>query len=161
MSVLRNYCLTAARKLNVIAAIAIVLMMSLTCADVILRLFRRPVPGTYEMVSFLGTIVVSFALAHTSAEKGHVAVSLIVRLFPAKVQTIIESMIAVLGMILFGLIAWQSLLYGLSCQRAGEVSLTLQIPFYPVIYGVAFGSAAVCAVLLIDLINAITKLKTS
>lgn len=160
MSVLRNYCLTAARKLNMIAAIAIVIMMSLTCADVILRLFRKPVPGTYEMVSFLGAIVVSFALAHTSVEKGHVAVSLIVRLFPARVQAVIESMIAVLGMILFGLIAWQSLLYGLDCQRVGEVSLTLQIPFYPVIYGVAFGSAAVCFVLLVDLINAITKLKT-
>lgn len=161
MSVFQNYCLMVTRKLNGIAAIAIVLMMSLTCADVILRLFRKPIPGTYEMVSFLGVIVVSFALAHTSAEKGHVAVSLIVRLFPKKVQAVIESLIAVLGIILFSLIAWQSLLYGLNCQRAGEVSLTLQIPFYPVIYGVAFGSAAVCFVLLVDLINAITKLKTS
>ena len=57
-----------------------------------------------------------------------------------------------------GLIAWQSVLYGMDCQRAGEVSLTLQLPFYPVIYGVAIGAGAVCLVLLLDFLNAIEKL---
>lgn len=159
MLFLRNYCLIVARKLNLIAAIAIVAMMSLTCTDVILRMFRRPIPGTYELVSFLGAVAVSFAMAHTSAEKGHVAVSLIVRLLPQKVQAIIESIVSMLGTILFGLISWQSVLYGMDCQRAGEVSLTLQLPFYPIIYGVALSAAAVCVILLVDSINAIAKLK--
>lgn len=158
---LKKYSNWFATKLVWIAALAIVAMMFLTCTDIILRLFRRPIPGTYEIIAFLGAISVSFALAHTSAEKGHVAVSLVVRLLPTKTQGIIEGIIAILGILLFALIAWQSVLYGIDCQRSGEVSLTLQFPFYPIIYGVALGAGAVCVTLLADLANAIAKVKNS
>jgi len=155
----RKNTLLLARRLDMIAAMAIVAMMSLTCADVILRMFRRPIPGSYEIVSLLGAIAVSFAVAHTLAERGHVAVSLIVQLFPKRLQGIIESIISIFGIILFGLIAWQSVLYGMDCQRSGEVSLTLELPFYPVIYGVALCAVVVCLVLLVDLANAVAKVK--
>ena len=151
--------LLLARRLDMIAAMAIVAMMSLTCADVILRMFRKPILGTYEIVSFLGAVAVSFAMAHTTAERGHVAVSLIVQLFPKRLQGIIEGVMSIFGIILFGLIAWQSVLYGIDCQRSGEVSLTLQLPFYPVIYGLAVGAVVVCLVLLADLVEAIGKVK--
>jgi TRAP-type C4-dicarboxylate transport system permease small subunit len=134
-------------------------MMALTCADVFLRLFRMPIPGTYEIVSFMGAIAVSFAIAHTSVEKGHVAVDLLVQLFPKRVQAVIEIAIACFGIILFALIAWQSVVYGLDCQRSGEVSVTLQMPFYPIIYGVALGAAVECLVLFLDFANAISKLR--
>lgn len=146
-----------ARRLGIIAAVAIFSMMALTCADVILRLFRMPIPGTYEIVSFMGAVAVSFAIAHTSVEKGHVAVSLVVQLLPKRAQAVIESILAALGIILFALIAWQSVLYGLDCQSSGEVSLTLQLPFYPIIYGVALGAGVVCLVLLVDFLNAIAS----
>jgi TRAP-type C4-dicarboxylate transport system permease small subunit len=151
--------LLLARKLDMVAAIAVVAMMSLTCADVVLRMFRRPIPGSYEIVSFLGAVAVSFAMAHTSAERGHVYVSLIVQLLSKRLQGIIETIISIFGIILFGLIAWQSVLYGMDCQRSGEVSLTLQVPFYPIIYGVALGAGVVCLVIMVDLVNAIAKLK--
>lgn len=147
--------------LDMLAAAAIVAMMALTCADVVLRFFRKPITGTYEVVAFLGALSVSCAVAHTSAEKGHVAVNLVVRLLPKRVQGLVESVIALLSFLLFALVAWQSVLYGLASQRAGEVSLTLQIPLYPIIYGVAFGTGAVCLVCLVDLFDAILKIPTS
>ena len=153
----KNSSLWLARRLGIIAAVAIFSMMALTCADVILRLFRMPIPGTYEIVSFMGAVAVSFAIAHTSVEKGHVAVSLVVQLLPKRAQAVIESILAALGIILFALIAWQSVLYGLDCQDSGEVSLTLQLPFYPIIYGVALGAGVVCLVLLVDFLNAIAS----
>jgi TRAP-type C4-dicarboxylate transport system permease small subunit len=152
--------LLLARRLDMIAAMAIFVMMSLTCVDVFLRyFFRKPIPGTYEIVALLGAVAVAFAMAHTSVEKGHVAVSLIVQLFPKRLQGIIESIISIFGIILFGLIAWQSVLYGVDCQRSGEVSMTLQMPFYPIIYGVALCAGIVCLVLMVDLANAIVKVK--
>jgi TRAP-type C4-dicarboxylate transport system permease small subunit len=39
-----------------VAGTAIFLMMVLTCADVVLRFLRRPIPGTYELVCFLGSV---------------------------------------------------------------------------------------------------------
>jgi len=43
-----------ANRLYWIAGSAIVAMMLLTCTDVVLRYFRKPIPGTYELVCFLG-----------------------------------------------------------------------------------------------------------
>lgn len=155
----KSSCLWLARKLGIVAAAAIFFMMALTCADVFLRLFRMPIPGTYEIVSFMGAVAVSFAVAHTSVEKGHVAVDLVVQLLPKRTQAVIESIIAGFGIILFALIAWQSFIYALDCQRSGEVSLTLQMPFYPIIYGVAVGAGVVCLVLIVDLVNAVAKMR--
>src|SRR6056300_1366489 len=95
-----------ARKMYWVAGTAIVAMMLLTFADVVLRYFRRPIPGTYELVCFLGAVAVSFAMAHTSIEKGHVSVSFVVTLFPSRLQRLIESMTNCFGLFLFALIAW-------------------------------------------------------
>ncbi|RLB13720.1 MAG: TRAP transporter small permease [Deltaproteobacteria bacterium] len=156
----QKHSLLLARRLDIIAALAIFAMMALTSVDIFLRyFFRKPIPGTYEIVALLGAVAVSFAMAHTLAVKGHVAVSLIVQMFPKRLQGIVESFISIFGIILFALIAWQSILYGVDCQRSGEVSMTLQLPFYPIIYGVALGAAVVCLVLTVDLVNAISKVK--
>jgi len=160
-----------ARILYWVAGIAIVSMMLLTCADVILRLGVtvyhkyhwfflspfKPIPGTYELVCFLGAVAVSFAMAHTSVEKGHVAVSLVVRMFPERIQAIIDSITSSFGFILFALISWRSVLYGNHLRASGEVSLTLQLPFYPFVYGIAFAAAALCLVLFVDLSKNLAK----
>lgn len=160
-----------ARILYWVAGIAIVSMMLLTCADVILRLGVtvyhkyhwfflspfKPIPGTYELVCFLGAAAVSFAMAHTSVEKGHVAVSLVVRMFPERIQAIIDSITSSFGFILFALISWRSVLYGNHLRASGEVSLTLQLPFYPFVYGIAFAAAALCLVLFVDLSKNLAK----
>ena len=139
-------------------------MMLLTCVDVVLRLsvtvyheyhwiffsHFKPIAGTYELISFLGTVSAAFAMAHTSLEKGHVAVSLVVRLLPERVQGLIGSVTDFFGFFFFALIAWRSALYGNHLRASGEVSLTLQLPFYPFVYGIGFASAAVCLVLLTD-----------
>lgn len=156
--VFQHVVFRGAHALDMLAAAAIVTMMVLTCADIVLRFFRRPITGTYEIIAFLGALTVACAVAHTSAEKGHVAVNLVVRLLPQRAQGLVESVVALLSLLLFALIAWQSVLYGLASQRAGEVSLTLQIPLYPIIYGVAFGTGAVCLVCLVDLFDALLKL---
>lgn len=146
-----------ARLLYWIAGTAIITMMILTCGDVVLRFFRRPIPGTYELVCFLGAMAVAFAMAHTTVQKGHVAVSLLVRLFPARIQGLIGSITSTFGFIFFALVAWQSVLYGNDLHASGEVSLTLQLPFYPFVYGIGFSAAAVCLVLLTDLFKNLMK----
>ena len=157
MNIFERIATNLARKLYWVAGTAIVAMMLLTCADVILRYFRRPIPGTYELVCFLGAVAVAFAMAHTSVERGHVAVSIVVRLFPKRIQDLIESITGSFGFALFALIAWQSVIYANDLRAYGEVSLTLQLPFYPFVYGIGFSAAAVCLVLLADLFKSLMK----
>lgn len=159
MTTVKTHIFKIVRWLDMISATAIVAMMALTCADVVLRFFRRPIKGTYELVSFLGALAVAFAVAHTLAQKGHVAVNLLVRLLPKRVQGIIESLIALFSGGLFAVIAWQCWRYGVGSQQVGEVSLTLQLPLYPVIYAIAVGTGAVCLVCLVDLVTAISKVR--
>lgn len=154
-----------------IAGWAIVVMMLLTCADVTLRLAAtfyakygwlilepfRPIPGTYELVCFLGSVAAAFAMAHTSVEEGHVSVNFVTRLLPDKLQSAFQIGTGLLSLILFIVIAWQSLIYAQKIKELGEVSMTLRLPFYPFVYGVALSALAVCIVLIVAMIKEFMK----
>ena len=132
---------------NWIAAGAVAIMMVLTSADVVLRFFRHPIPGTFEIVGLLGTVAASFSLAYTTVMKGHIAVEFIVQKLPRKVQHAVDAVNGLAGCLLFAILAWQSVLYAMDMRANGEVSLTLQMPIYPFILGIAIGCGMLSAVL--------------
>ncbi|MBW2561749.1 MAG: TRAP transporter small permease [Deltaproteobacteria bacterium] len=141
--------------LNWLAGGAILTMMLLTCADVVLRFFRHPIPGTYEIVGLMGTVAASFALAYTTVKKGHIAVEFLTRRMPEKVQSIIAAASELVSTLLFGMITWQSTVYALDLRRTGEVSLTVEMPVYPFVFSIAIGSCLVCLVLATDLYKSV------
>lgn len=153
--------LSAADVFNWVAAGALVSMMVLTCCDVILRFFRHPIPGTYEIVGLLGTMVISFSLAYTTAQKGHIAVEFVVQRFTRKTQNIIDSTNDLLSLILFAIITWQSTLYGFDLKQSGEVSLTVQFPIHPFVFGISLGCGMVCLVLAMDLYKSFRRLRST
>lgn len=136
-----------ALTLRYISALAIMAMLFISCADIVLRVFSRPIHGVYDMVSFLGAIAVSFAIAQTSVENGHVAVSLVVSKFSERVRAGTRAAVNFLVLAFFIVIAWQSYLYASDLRASGEISPTIQLPYYPIVYGIAFGAVAVCLVL--------------
>lgn len=148
----------SSRFFNWLAAGAVALMMMLTCADVFLRYLRRPIPGTYEMVGLLGAVFVSFSLAQTSVEKGHIAVDFLVQKLSPRTQTVIECVNALISTGLFAMVSWQSALYAGSLRTLKEVSLTLQMPIYPFVYGISIGCGMLCLVLLMRFLATATEL---
>jgi len=143
---------------NWLAAGAILAMMLLTCADVILRFFRHPIPGTYELVGLMGTVAASFALAYTTVKKGHIAVEFLTRRMPEQVQSVIAAGGEFISALLFGIITWQSTLYALDLRRTGEVSLTIEMPVYPFVFSIAIGCCLVCLVLARDLYRSVKRI---
>ena len=89
--------------LNLLAGWLLVGMTALTCADVILRIFRRPILGSYEIVEFMAATTAGFALAYTTLKRGHVAVSILVALFSKRVQNIIYLIVQLFSIGLFEL----------------------------------------------------------
>ncbi|MFO7963593.1 MAG: TRAP transporter small permease [Desulfobacterales bacterium] len=136
-----------ASAFNLMAAACVAAMMVLTCADVFLRLFRRPITGTYELVGFLGALFVSFSLANTSVLRGHIAVNFLVQRFSPRTRGMVMLVNDLIAAILFFLVTWQFFVYSRSLKAAGEVSMTLQIPVYPIACGVGFGSGLLFVVL--------------
>ena len=153
--------LSAADMFNGVAAGALVIMMVLTCTDVVLRFFRHPIPGTYEIVGLLGTVGISFSLAYTTVKKGHIAVEFIVSRFTGKTQNSIDAVNNFLSLILFAIITWQSTLYGFDLKQSGEVSLTVQLPIHPFVFGISFGCGLVCFVLAMDLYKSLRRLRST
>jgi TRAP-type C4-dicarboxylate transport system permease small subunit len=139
--------------LNIIAGIALTFMMLLTVADIILRLFRRPIVGTYELVAFTGAVVIGFAFSLTSWMKGHVNVDFLILGFAKKTRNVFNIATRCLGIWLFLMIGWNLIKYGMDLYRSGEVSPTLQMPFFPVAYGVGICCFIECLVLVCDILK--------
>lgn len=149
---------TAAARLNGVAAAAIVAMMLLTVADVVLRLFRMPIPGTYEVVGFLGAAIIAFSLAYTASERGHITVDFLVQRFPRRAQAFFDAVNEMAASVFFGLIAFAGIHAASDMKRAGEVSLTLELPTYSILYGIAAGCALLALVLLRDFLVSVKRM---
>ena len=141
------------RILNVIAGGSLTFLMFLTISDVILRFFRRPIVGTYELVAFSGAIVIGFSLPLTSWIRGHIFVDFFVLKFPRKVRNIFNAGTRCLVIFLFLLIGWNLFKYGIDLRRSGEVSPTLQFPFYPVAFGIGICCFIQCLVMVCDIVK--------
>jgi hypothetical protein len=47
-------------------------MLLFTLTNVVMRAFGKPI-GDFEIISFLGAVVIGFAIPYTSLHKGHIA----------------------------------------------------------------------------------------
>ena len=137
--------------MEVIAGVAIVFMMTLTTCDVILRIFSRPIVGTYEIVSFTGGVVVGFAMPVTSWVRGQIFVDFFYQKFPKFWQDVFNVITRLMSLVLFVFMGWNLIILASDMVRSGEVSPTLQLPFYPIAYGIGFACFVECLVLIADL----------
>jgi len=143
---------------NMIASAALVLMMVLSCADIFMRyIFNRPITGTYDVVGLSGAVLVSFALPYTMLKKGHVAVELLVQSLSRGKQLVVETFSHLLGISLFLVLVWQAILLSRDMKAAGEVTPTVHLPFYPIVYCMALCFFALSLAILVNLLHAWTK----
>lgn len=141
--------------MNAIAALALSFVMLLTAIDVVLRIFGIPIVGTYELVGFMGGVIVGFAIPMTSWDRAHIYVDLAIRrLSRGKRETIIVStrMMAIAFFAIAGINLFRQ---GYYLRRTGEVSPTLQLPFYPVVFGIGLACVVECLVLAADIVKSL------
>ena len=141
------------RGANILAGIALTSIMGITVTDVFLRSLGRPIVGTFELVAFFGAVVIGFSLPFTSWVRGHIYVDFFVMKLPPKVRNAVHLATRCMGLGLFLLIGWNLIKMGGDLSRSGEVSPTLQMPFYPVVYGVGVASLLLCLVLFCDIVK--------
>ena len=142
------------KLMSVIAGAALTFIMLLTVCDVFLRyFFDRPIIGTFEIVGLGGAVAIGFALPITSWMRGHIFVDFFVVKFNKVGQGIINVITRLVSIGLFYLIGHNLIKYGYDLYKSGEVSLTRQIPFFPVAYGMAVCCFMLCLVLICDIIK--------
>lgn len=141
------------KLMNVIAGTALSFIMLLTVADVVLRYFKMPIVGTFEIVGLGGAIAIGFGMPITSVFRNHIFVNDFVEKFPKTGRNIINIATRLATIAIFALISYNLFLFSSSLLRSGEVTLTRQIPFYPIAYGLCFCCFVQCLVMIGDIVK--------
>ena len=144
------------RVLLVCGGIAVLALMLLATGNVLLRILHFPFRGTYEIVSFLGAIVISFALGYTVKRRDHIVVDILSEKYPAVFARIIDTIADIAIAIFFAIVAWQMYVWGMKIWDESEVSETLKIIYYPFVFACALGFAALSFNALVDFLKKIS-----
>jgi TRAP-type C4-dicarboxylate transport system permease small subunit len=125
-------------RLKHVGAFCLTGMMVLTCVDVVGRFFNKPILGAIEIVGFFATLTTALALPYTHQMDAHIGVELLVSTLSEKKQKRIRMATTLVSMILFAIVAWRMMVYADTIHQSGEVSMTMKLPEYLIIYLVAF-----------------------
>ena len=143
------------RVMVAIGGVFLVAMCLLTCANILLRIVRVPVPGTYELMGYFGAVVAALSLGYTQMRRGHVAVDVLINRLSSRRQRFLKGFNGLVCMLFFSLAAWQLVRKALVLRASGEVTETLRIIYYPFTLAVALGCALLALALLADLAQAL------
>ncbi len=139
-----------------VGACSLILLMLLTAGDVIGRdILGRPVPGAVELSQYVLAVFVLLGLAYTQQVKGHVTVSLVTSKLSVSGQLLLKLVSSLLGVGLFGLLAWQGWVVGIEERTVSDM---LRLPQFPFRILVALAGCLACLELLIDAGDALEKL---
>ena len=139
--------------LVIASGIGVFIMILTTCADVVLRRFGYPVIGAYDIVKIAGALTLASAMPYTTAVKGHVAIEYFFHKLNRTTRIIVDSILRIMGMILFAFLSYQSILYGNELFRNNQVTQTLQLPVFWVPYAISFCCIMVVLVIGFNLIH--------
>jgi len=135
---------------------ALLLMMIITCADVIgAKLFLRPVFGAIDIVILSQQVAMAFAVSAALIYGRHVQVEFFMNFLPERLQALTDTVVHLLCFALFAVILWRLILYGYMLQAGAETSSTARIPLYPFAYGIAFACIPICLAFILDAIKSI------
>jgi TRAP-type C4-dicarboxylate transport system permease small subunit len=143
------------RGMMIAGGVSLLALTLLATMNVALRIFRIPVSGTYEVVSFLGAIVTAGALGYTQKRKDHIVVDILSEKFPAPVKRVLDRISNVLILAFFSIVSWQTLVYGMRLMTTGEMSETLKISYYPFVFLVSAGFAVLALTVLLELVESV------
>ncbi len=153
MNTLSDALRWTSKTLNVVAGIALTFMMLLTVADVLLRAGGYPIIGTYEISALCLGLVIAFGIPQVSLDRGHVYMEFLLERFPKWGREIMMTVTRLLCVTLFALIGMNLLKVAAGFRASGEVTATVQLPIYPVAYGVAVCCFLECTVFMLEIVR--------
>jgi len=133
-----------------LAALALVILMMVTVADVTLRyLFNSPVRGSYDMVESMLLVFVFNGMAAGFFMRRHVVIDLIDAAVGRRGTIVLIRIADVLSIICLALLMWAMLQPAMQAYDYGDRKLELNLPIY-ILWIVALAGLAgtlICAVI--------------
>ena len=136
------------RYLLLLSELTLAFMLLFTLTNVVMRAFGKPIVGDFEIISFLGAVVIGFAIPYTSLYRGHIAVDFLLAMLPRTVSGWIELATRVIAIVFFLWLAWNFILMSFDLIKTKEVTPMFRMPYYPISFGLAFCCAMQCVTLI-------------
>jgi TRAP-type transport system small permease protein len=148
------------KTLNFVALIMLFVIMILGTVNVIGRyVFNRPIIGSLEVSQIMMAGSFLLALAYTQAQRKHVTISDIVSRYPARLRTVVELVVLLISLALFGFMTWKSAaLVGAQWQQNVLIQ-TLRIPEAPFRVLVPLGAFVLCLEIISQCLHLISQMK--
>ncbi len=122
-------------------------------AKIILRLFKLPIYGDYEIVRFLLIFAASFPLANCAAQKAHPNLTLLLDKLSEKAQKIVNILTGVIALSGFTIIVMGLFRDALKKFRVGEISPNLNVPLYYIGIVIAIGFILLALFILFQIVK--------
>ena len=155
MTRFNTLCRKISGWLTSLAGLVLLVMMVLTCANIVSREVWLPISGTYELMGLFGALAAAFALGDTQLRRGHVAVDILMQSMRPGVRRVLTAINSAILAAFFLMVAWQLIKKAHILRQTGEVTETLRIIYYPFTACVAVGCALLALVMVSDLIAAL------
>ena len=125
----------ASACLSVVAGVTLVLIMLLVVVDVTMRYFGYPITGVYDLVALGGSIVIGFSIPYAADKRVHVFMEMIQQAHNRTLRRVLDVLTRAMAVGISLLIGWNLMKLGSTFLLKGEASLTIQIVYYPIAYG--------------------------
>jgi TRAP-type C4-dicarboxylate transport system permease small subunit len=143
--------------MEIVAGVGLIGVMVLIGADIIGRIFGYPVPGTYEIVSLTGGLIIGLALPATSRVKGHVSADILLDKLSEKPRLFLNVATRLIGMMVILVAGYGMVMMGVRLKLSGEVTAVLALPFYYVTYAVGGAFLIQSLILVSEILETIKK----
>ena len=139
------------RFLAYAAGAALLWLMLLTVVAVVMRyVFNAPILGAQDISELSLAVVVFLGIPYCGWTGGHVAVDLISTVVGESRLRYTDTLMRLLGAVLFAVVAWQAMHQGLGALEYGEASNLVEIPHHPFMFLMSFGWLLFALVLLLQ-----------
>jgi len=149
----------AAKRVEILPMVALVVMMVLAVLNCIIRPFGYPIAATYDYVCFLLILIVAPALAHSEVQGAHIFLDMFTNKMSRKVQNIVQIIVSVLCFAFCALSTWALFVRALRTMSTGLTGMSTPIPVWPFIFIECLSLLLLALVYLASVLISIRRLK--
>jgi len=141
-----------------LAALMVMLMMVVTCIDVVGRyLFNSPLTGSFEITELALAAMIFIGLPLTTDSDEHIRVDLMDGAMSTGIRNMLTLIMDWLSALVLAVLAWQLWHKTQSLSADGHVTNTLEIPLTPIGYLMTASCAVSALVLVLKGLEAIKR----
>lgn len=135
-------------------SVGLAIMMFLTLADVVGRIFDHPVAGTVELTELIMGMIIYLGVGFTTFNRGHIRVDILITMMSTRVQAVLDVITHVIATVFIGFVVWRLFLQAASRIENNDQTIIWEIPVWPVAYVMALASVLMLTSLVLHLVIA-------